>query len=253
MQHFRHRLLICWTQCCRGRVAIWRANLQFARTTGNFKFDTMDCQHQKDVRVSGKDCANEVSIHTEEAAGQFGVFQVRTIKTFHETNSLYSCLTSDSPGLMLALSAKMPSRLLRATQSLMRTMRRADNWFARLPQMPVETCQMSVINRGMSAGKACDWWRYSFKVPWPRCNGNISRQVKPARQWRTVFKAQAQKMRISTQLRGSQGTQPPTSPCIETSHGGTRLIPQMEKIFQSAGHFPRIFATLRSNESEKRT
>ena len=107
------------------------------------------------------------------------------------------------------------------------TMRRADNWFARLPQMPVETCQMSVINRGMSAGEACDWCGYSFKVPWPRCNGKISRQSLHAN-GEPFFKAQAQKIRISTQLRGSQGTQPPTSPCIETSHGGTRLIPQME-------------------------
>lgn len=251
MQHFRHRLRI-WTQCCCGRVAIWRANLQFARTTGNFKFDTMDCQHQKDVRVSGKDCANEVSIHTEEAAGQFGVFQVRTIKTFHETNSLYSCLTSDSPGLMLALSAKMPSRLLRATQ-------KSNVHHAEGRQLICTTSADACRDVPNVGYKSWDVRRRSMRLMTLQLQSAVTAlqrknfTSKPARQWRTVFKAQAQKIRISTQLRGSQGTQPPTSPCIETSHGGTRLIPQMEKIFQSAGHFPRIFATLRSNESEKRT
>lgn len=183
---------------------------------------------------------------------QFGVFQVRTIKTFHETNSLYSCLTSDRPGLMLALSAKMPSRLLRATQ-------KSNVHHAEGRQLICTTSADACRDVPNVGYKSWDVRRRSMRLMTLQLQSAVTAlqrknfTSKPARQWRTVFKAQAQKIRISTQLRGSEGTQPPTSPCIETSHGGTRLIPQMEKIFQSAGHFPRIFATLRSNESEKRT
>ena len=42
---------------------------------------------------------------------------------------------------------------------------RADNWPAQLPEMNVETLQMSIVHSAMSTSKACHWWHYRFKIP----------------------------------------------------------------------------------------
>ena len=40
---------------------------------------------------------------------------------------------------------------------------RADNWPAQLPEMSVETLQMSIVHSAMSTSEACHWWHYRFK------------------------------------------------------------------------------------------